>query len=44
MKKFLKQNMKYVGSLAMFVAILSSNTASLWFNHQPQVPDKLKIR
>ncbi|MEF9992723.1 MAG: cyclic lactone autoinducer peptide [Romboutsia sp.] len=42
MNKFLKKNMKYVGSLAMFAAIMSSNSTSLWFNHQPKVPAKLK--
>lgn len=34
--------MKYVGSLAMFVAVMSANSASLWYNHQPKVPSKLK--
>lgn len=42
MKRFIRKNMKYVGNLAMFVAVMSSNSTSLWFNHQPQVPSKLK--
>lgn len=34
MKKFFRKYMKYVGSLAMFVAVMSANSTSLWFNHQ----------
>ena len=42
MKKFFRKNIKYVGSLAMFIAVMSANSTSLWFNHQPKVPSKLK--
>ena len=42
MKRFIRKKMKYVGSLAMFVAVMSSSSTSLWFNHQPKVPAKLK--
>lgn len=42
MKKIFRKNMKYVGSLAMFVAVMSASSTSLWFNHQPKVPSKLK--
>lgn len=42
MKKFFQKNMKYVGGLAMFAAVLSASSASIWFNHQPKVPAKLK--
>ena len=40
--EFFRKNIKYVGSLAMFVAVMSANSTSLWFNHQPKVPYKLK--
>ncbi|CEN31388.1 cyclic lactone autoinducer peptide [Paraclostridium sordellii] len=42
MKRFFRKNIKYVGSLAMFVAFMSANSTCLWYNHQPKVPDKLK--
>ena len=42
MKKFFRKNIKYVGSLAMFIAVMSANSTSLWFNHHPKVPSKLK--
>lgn len=42
MKKLLDKSMKYVGVMAMFVATISANKACLWFNHQPEVPKKLK--
>ncbi|MGX4601778.1 cyclic lactone autoinducer peptide [Faecalimicrobium sp. JNUCC 81] len=44
MNKFFKKNMKYIGSFAMFVAFMSANSVSLWYNHQPEMPEKLKNR
>lgn len=42
MKKYLLKIMKFSGSLAVAVALLSTNTTCMWHIHQPKVPNSVK--
>ncbi|MGL6106297.1 cyclic lactone autoinducer peptide [Romboutsia sp.] len=42
MKKYLLKIMKYSGSLAVGIALLSNNTTCMWHIHQPKVPNSVK--
>lgn len=42
MKKYLLKFMKYSGSLAVGIALLSTNTTCVWQIHQPKIPQGVK--
>lgn len=42
MKKYLLKIMKYSGSLAVAIALLSTNSTCVWQIHQPKVPNAVK--
>lgn len=41
MKKFILKALKHASTLAVFTAVLSSNTTCTWIIHQPEVPAQL---
>ena len=42
MKKYLLKIMRYSGSVAVAIALLSTNTTCVWHIHQPKVPKSVK--
>lgn len=42
MKKYLLKFIKYSGSLAVTIAVLSNNTTCTWYIHQPEIPKSVK--
>lgn len=42
MRNYLLKIMKYSGSLAVAIALISNNTTCMWHIHQPRVPKSVK--
>lgn len=42
MRNYLLKIMKYSGSLAVAIALLSINTTCMWHIHQPKIPESIK--